>query len=95
MNRNSRCSEPASGNEADLAPTVWVDSWAGEMVVTITMPEAIAYAAGEVVRELLRACSRGGSDAEVSELAGLLVGLFDQRRFVRRASATLAAPIDA
>jgi len=95
MTRKLRCSNPEGGDDADIAPTVWLDSWAGEVVVTLTVPEDLAHAVAEAIQELTYACSAGGSDAQAAEVAGLLVGLLDGVRIFRRLPMTPKVPVDA
>lgn len=95
MTRKQRCSDGESGDGATFLPTVWIDSWAGEVVVTLSLPEELAHVAAESLQELASACSEGGSDAEAAEVAGLLLGFLDGVRIVRRPPATVGVPIQA
>lgn len=95
MTRKQRCSDRECGDGATFAPTVWIDSWAGEVMVTLSLPEGLAHEAAEAFQELASACSEGGSDAQAAEVAGLLLGFLDGVRIVRRLSATEGLPVKA
>jgi len=75
--------------------TAWLDRWAGEVIVTLAVPEHLARVASEAIEDLSRACSLGGDDVRIAELAGVLVGLLDGMQVVQRPPETLEAPVDA
>lgn len=97
MVRRPRCSSrpmPQVQNECGSV-TAWLDRWAGEVIVTLTVPEHLARVASEAIEDLSRACSLGGDDVRVAELAGVLVGLLNGMQVVQRPPETLEAPVDA
>jgi len=86
---------PQVQDEGGSAVTAWLDCWAGEVIVTLTMPEHLARVAAEAIEDLSRACSASGNDVRVAELAGILVGLLDGMQVVQRPRQTLEEPVDA
>jgi len=98
MVRRPRCSSramPQVQDEGSSAVTAWLDRWAGEVIVTLSVPEHLARVAAEAIEDLSRACSVGGNDVRVAELAGVLVGLLDGMQVVQRPPQTLEAAVDA
>lgn len=79
----------------EVAVTAWLDRWAGEVIVTLTVPEHLARVAAEAIEDLSRACSVDGNDVRVAELAGVLVGLLDGMQVVQRPPQKLEEPVDA
>lgn len=97
MVRRPRCSSRPMPQVQDEggSVTAWLDRWAGEVIVTLAVPEHLARVASEAIEDLSRACSLGGDDVRVAELAGVLVGLLDGMQVVQRPPETLEAPVDA
>ena len=65
--------------------TALVDCFGSFVGLTLMMPEHLAEVAAVLVVELRRACAVGGSDSEVAELAGTLIGLLDGTEVVTSA----------
>lgn len=86
---------PQVQDEGGSAVTAWLDRWAGEVIVTLAVPEHLARVASEAIEDLSRACSIGGNDVRVAELAGVLVGLLDGIQVVQRPPQTLEEHVDA
>lgn len=97
MVRRPRCSSRPMPQVKDEggSVTAWLDRWAGEVIVTLAVPEHLARVASEAIEDLSRACSLGGDDVRVAELAGVLVGLLDGMQVVQRPPETLEAAVDA
>ena len=64
----------ADGNSDAIA---LVDRFGSFVVLTLMMPAHLAEVAAGVVVELRRACETAGTDTELAELAGTLVGLLE------------------
>ena len=55
-----------------------MDAWGDDVIVTLVIPSRLAEVAADALRGLREACGESGNDERAAELAGLLVGLFEE-----------------
>lgn len=82
-------------DEADGTVGVWLDRWGNDAVVTLVLPQALVEIAADMFCELRAACTGDGNQVQTAELAGLLLGLFDEVEVVTRTKAGNSQPLDA